>query len=181
MNRVEGVLNKIDWVIGILSNVLVAFAVLYLIGMVLVITGYIFLRELFLWQILFVEEYSAYGVVFTVYFAAAYTLRSEGHINVNILIRYLPHRVREGFLVFASLFALAMLTFMMMRSVAWYRYAYVRQIISEFPSNTPLWIPYLIIPIGLGVFGLAIVLFTVRRVIALIKGVPEEVKVVRAL
>lgn len=180
MSRAEGVISKIDKVIGILSAILVAVAALYLVGMVLMMVAYIFIREVLVRPIMFVEEYSAYGVVIMTYFAAAYTLRSGGHINVNVVIRRLHHRAREGLLTFSGLFALLMLGYMLSRSISWFRYTLTYHVRSEF-TLTPMWIPTLSIPIGLGVFGLAIALWTVQRVISLVKGAEEEVKEVAAL
>lgn len=181
MNRLSGVLNKIDRAIGLLSGLAVGASAISVVGLAFLITANMLVRELraagyigFIWN--FVEEWSGYLLVLLIFFALAYTLRTEGHINVNVLVRFLPRRARDAVETFTTALALAMLVYMLYRSVTWLQMIIERNIVSNFPTLTPMWIPALFVPIGLSLFGLAITLHLLRKALATATGAVEEEK-----
>jgi len=178
---VNGVFQWIDRGVHFLAVLMMVPAAVAIVGDTALITAYIIVRETPVpgnWR--FVEEWSGYLLVLMVYFSLAYTLRTGGHISVDVVVRFLPRRVRNVLDVILSAMALAMSIFLMDRSFAWFRYGLARHLESNFPSHTPLWIPYLFIFIGLVPFGLALLLHLVRRVLILVTGVtPEEAREAR--
>lgn len=178
MNRVDAVLSRMDRAVGLLSGLAVAIGAIAVAGMVFMVTAYIIVREFLKGQWFFVEEWSGYLLVLLVYWSCAYTLRSGGHINVGVVVRFLPKRARLWMAALTSLAALGMLGFFMEKSIRWVIYAAEESLVSGFPSLTPMWIPFTFVSIGLGVFSLAMALHLARKVVEAVRGKVEEEEVV---
>jgi TRAP-type C4-dicarboxylate transport system permease small subunit len=170
MNWVDIVFGKIDKVIDILSKAAVAISALSLVFLVFMITAYVFVREFLYGQWLFVEEWSGYLLVLIFYWACAYALRSGAHIKVDIVFRLFPDRVKPWVECVSALMATSILGFLIKGSIDWVIYAVEERVVSDYPSLTPMWIPLAFVPIGLGHFGLAMGLETVRRVTVAVAG-----------
>ena len=170
MNRVDIVLSKIDKVIDSLSKAAVAISALTLVFLVVLITAYVVVRELLYGQWFFVEEWSGYLVVLIFYWACAYALRSGAHIKVDIVSRLFPDSVKRWVECFTALMATSILGFLVRGSIDWVIYALEEGVVSDYPSLTPMWIPFAFVPIGLGIFCLAMGLETVRRVTVAVAG-----------
>ena len=170
MNRVETVLSKIDKVIDILSKAAVAIGALTLVFLVLMITAYVVVRELLQGQWLFVEEWSGYLVVLLFYWSCAYALRSGAHVKVEIVSSLFPARVKQWVDCFIALMATGLLVFFLRGSISWVLYAIEEGVVSDYPSLTPMWIPFAFVPIGLCLFCLAMGFETIRRLTVAVVG-----------
>jgi len=127
-------------------------------------------RELLHGQWLFVEEWSGYLVVLIFYWSCAYALRSGAHIKVDIVSSRFPDGVKRWVECFIALMATGILVFFLKGSIGWVIYAVKEKVVSDFPSLTPMWIPFAFVPIGIGIFALAMGLETVRRVTVAVAG-----------
>ena len=171
MVRVGRVLDKFIAYLGYLGA---AVGVASIIGMTLMVTLNVFLRFFFNKPQIFVEEFSAYLFIAVMYLGLAHTARVGAHINVELVVRLLPRRVRDGLEVLTSIAALALM-------IIFFRYAWslfenslrVGKR-SDFVLQTPLWIPQSFIVLGLVLFCLAIAARIVQRLIDFQKGAKEE-------
>lgn len=170
MNRLHAVLSKIDKFIDILSKAGVAVGALTLLFLVVLITAYVIVRELLQGQWLFVEEWSGYLVVLLFYWSCAYALRSGAHIKVEIVSSLLPDRVKRWVECFIALMATGILVFFLKGSISLVMYALEEGVVSDYPSLTPMWVPFSFVPIGLFLFCLAMGFETMRRITVAMMG-----------
>lgn len=147
-----------------------------LTGLAFMITLDIILRELraagiigFNWQ--FVAEWSTYMVMLVVFWALAYTLRTDGHITVSLLVQRFPHRARNVLALLTATVSEVVLVYMLYRGIQWMELSIDRNIRSSVSIyKTPVWIPNLFIVIGLSLFALAILLHIVRLALEIATG-----------
>lgn len=176
-------LRRVDRSIHVVSQAFLVPGIIVLVGISIMITLGVMVRELAFipWQWTFVEEYSAYFLVLIIFFALAYALRVEAHITVDVLVRHLPQRPRTILEFVLTLGALAIVVVMLKFSLDRVIFAYQRHIVSNFPSLTPMWIPYLFVFIGLIPFGFALVMHAVGKLLEVLAGRPllrlEEEKI----
>lgn len=142
--------------------------------MLFMITVGVVLRYVFNSPLKFVDEYGAYLMVVLVFMGLAYNARKEAHINVDLVVRRLSKRVRDGLDVVTSLFALVL-----MGLYLWYDW---NPFISHLRArtrdggvmNTPLWIPEMFMLIGLLFVCLEIVVHIVKKLRDFQKGLQKE-------
>ncbi|MFZ3322861.1 MAG: TRAP transporter small permease [Usitatibacter sp.] len=143
---IEGV-RFLSRVAGVTAAALIALGVLVICDMV--IERYAFNRTT-IWQI----DVVTYSIVGATFIGSAYVLLHHGHVNVDILPRWLGPRGRFWLALFTTALSLAFCTVLL---VACSRYWY--EAWSEgWKSNTVwrarLWIPYLSMPVGIGLLVL---------------------------
>jgi len=170
-------LDRIDKAVDFLARATMFMAAFIVLSMTLMISAYIFVREVLNGHWIFVEEWVGYLLVFVAYWGCAYTLRSDGHINVDVVFRLLPRRGRLWLGAFTSLVALLILGFFLDLSIRHVVYAVQESWVSSFPSLSPMWLPISFIPIGLSIFILVMALRLVQRVIVALRGTVEEAAV----
>ena len=113
-------------------------------------------RRLFNWSTLIEDEYSGYLTVAIGFFGLAYTLKTEGHVRVNVLISRLSPGKSKRLDGFCSLIACAFISYF-----AWCSFELVwtslsNLTISPTPTETPIFIPQLPIFLGLLLFAIAL-------------------------
>ena len=128
---------------GVFGAILIGLAVLVICDMVIV---RYFFNVATIWQI----DVVTYAIVSATFVGSAYVLMTRGHVNVEILPLYLGPRARYWLALFTILLSM---TFCVVLFVLCTQYWY--QAWSEgWRSNTVwrarLWIPYLSMPLGLG-------------------------------
>ena len=145
-------------------NLWPAIAAVCLIGTVFMVGSYIIGRQWLGTRWMFVEEFSAYLLVLFVYFPLAYTLKTGGHIRVSAVTRALPHKGRMVLDAVTSVMALAAIGYMLKLSIVnWLLPAWTQHTLSWQATHIPMWIPYIIIPLGLVPFGISMMVHIVRR------------------
>lgn len=143
------------------------------------ITLDIILRELraggvinYNWQ--FVAEWSTFMVMLVVFWSLAYTLRTDGHITVSLLVQRLPRRFRDALALLTATVSEIVLVYMVYRGVLWMELSIARDIrTSGSIYKTPIWIPNLFVVIGLSMFALAVLIYIVRVAVDVAIG-PSE-------
>ena len=118
------------------------------------------------------EEVSAYLLVAVTFLGAAYTLVKGGHLSVRAVLEKLPARGQRIMEIVNGMVGVGVCA-----TATWYSSQLVMASIrinshSSTPLNTPLVIPHALIPLGMGIMGLAILAHTIR-LIANIKRSPE--------
>lgn len=138
-----------------------------LVLLAFLITFDIILRELrtaglidFNWQ--FVAEWSTFLVMLVVFAGLAYTLRSNGHITVSLLVERFPPRLQSFVALAMALLSEAVLVYMAYRGILWMLLSIQRGITSTSVMRTPMWIPNLFVVLGLTMFAIAVLLFIIR-------------------
>jgi len=139
--------NRVSQAVGIASALMIVLAVLITCQMIVI---RYFLNESTVWQ----TEAVVYLMISATLVGLPYVQKLKGHVNVDLIPMMLPPVLRKGVVLvslFAALFVLGVM--------AYYGYelmhiAFTRGWKSETVWAFPLWIPYLSIPVGLGLFCL---------------------------
>ena len=149
-NRFVHVLDGISKHTG---NVSRTFSIVMLLGMVLLITVDIIGRALGN-ATKVADEISRYMLVGIIFVGLAHTQRAERHIEVDLLTRYLPKRLR-GPLALAALFiGTAFVWWLFIYTVPNVINNYSHHVTSLSYIDVPMWIPHLLVPLGLGLLAM---------------------------
>jgi len=148
-----------DWMAGI-SAVLLALMTLLI------------LLEIFLWNTmskttLIADEYSAYGLAAIIFMGAGYCLKEKGHIHITLILGFLPQRMAA-----VITFVATAITTLFMGYLWWYLLKMVQATIryqstSGTLTQTPLWIPQILMLIGAACFFIQLVGTTVKTYAAI--------------
>lgn len=106
-------------------------------------------RGVFSSSIYIVEDVVGYGTAAILFLSLAYTFVTGGHIRVNILLDSVPPKIRYLFEIICTLaggFAISYLTWFISAKVL---RNFIRNVTSTGMYKIPLWIPGLIIAVGL--------------------------------
>lgn len=103
------------------------------------------------------NEFSGYCMGASAFLAMGYTLRSNEHIRVNIIIRLLPQQTQRILNFIASLIAIALTGYLTWFSIDLTLDSWIYYDVSQGLIALPLWIPQSSMAIGCLVFLLATV------------------------
>lgn len=138
-------------------------AALIFLLMLLITTGVIF-RRVIEHPLVFIEEYSAYLMVFCVYLGGAYTLQHDAHIRVDVITSRLSEKWNLILRAATSLVAVIYGAVLTWKSAALVIYYYQVHETALTVMETPTWIPCSIIPVGTAILTLQMLLSAVRDV-----------------
>jgi TRAP-type C4-dicarboxylate transport system permease small subunit len=142
--RVVASLSRIAGVIGAL---LIGLAVVIICDMV--IERYV-LNRTTIWQI----DVVTYCIMAATFISSAYVLMTRGHVNVDVLPLHLGPRPRYWLALITILAALGFcITLFTLCTLYWYE-AWSKNWHSDTVWRARLWIPYLAMPVGLGLLVL---------------------------
>jgi TRAP-type C4-dicarboxylate transport system permease small subunit len=141
-------------VAGVFAAILIGLAVLVICDMV--IERYFFAVAT-IWQI----DVVTYSIVAATFVGSAYVLMTRGHVNVEILPLYLAPRARYWLALFTIVLSLGFCLVLFLLCTAYWYEAWSEGWRSNTVWRARLWIPYLSMPVGLG-------LLVVRYVVELI-------------
>ncbi len=137
--------NKLSDILAVLS------------GIILGLMAVLILLEIFLWNLfekttLVADEYSAYGLAAIIFLGAGHCLKEKGHIRITLVLALLPDKI-----VRIISFLATALTTVFMGYLWYYLYLMVRSSIrygstSGTLTNTPLWIPQMLMLVGAACF-----------------------------
>jgi TRAP-type C4-dicarboxylate transport system permease small subunit len=132
---------------GVAAAFLIAGAVLVICDMV--VERYIFSRTT-IWQI----DVVTYAIVGATFVGSAYVLMHRGHVNVDILPIYLGPRPRFWLALFTILLSLGFCAALWWLTTKYWYEAYTGKWLSNTVWRARLWIPYLSMPVGIGLLVL---------------------------
>jgi TRAP-type C4-dicarboxylate transport system permease small subunit len=132
---------------GIAAALLIGIAVLVICDMV--VERYI-LNLTTIWQI----DVVTYTIVAATFVGSAYVLMTRGHVNVDVLPLYVGPQVRFWLAAVTGVFACAFCVAIFVLCTAYWYEAYSELWRSNTVWRARLWIPYLAMPIGLGLLVL---------------------------
>ncbi|HEU5444965.1 MAG TPA: TRAP transporter small permease [Pseudolabrys sp.] len=146
-------------VAGVFAAVLIALAVLVICD--IVVERYI-LNWTTIWQI----DVVTYCIVGATFVGSSYVLMTRGHVNVDILPLHVKPRTRFWLALSTMLLAIAFCVVIFVLCAAYWYEAYSNRWLSNTVWRARLWIPYLSMPIGLGL----LILQYVAELICLLTG-----------
>jgi TRAP-type C4-dicarboxylate transport system permease small subunit len=151
--------RNLSMLCGIAAAAMIVIAVLVVVQMVWV--RYV-MEESSIWQ----TEFVTYLLIAATFVGSPYVLLTRGHVNVDLVPLYLPHKWRYVLALFASVISLAFcLLISWTGSVFWYE-AWEADWLSSTMWEVRLWIPYASMPIGFGISSLQYV----ADIICLLRG-----------
>lgn len=152
--------------VGWLSRLFGLIAAVLLVAAVLVVNQLVFVRyvlgESAIWQ----HEFVTFSLIGATFIGCPYLLLSHGHVNVDLMPVYLGRRGRVALSLLASCVALAFCLIVTFASLRWWHEAWANGWRAETVWSPPLWIPYLSMPLGIGLLALQYV----ADILALLTG-----------
>jgi TRAP-type C4-dicarboxylate transport system permease small subunit len=147
MDRFIQAVRLLSYLCGIVAAALTAVAVVVVCQMVFV--RYV-LNESTIWQ----TDFVTFSLVAATFIGSPYVLLTKGHVNVDVLPIYVGPRARWWLALIAILISLAFALTMTVLTAHFWQEAWDNNWRSESMWRARLWIPYMAMPIGLGVLTL---------------------------
>lgn len=138
-------------------------SICFIVLVVLIMTEIIG-RSFFDYSTLLADEYSGYLYLATVFFGLGFTLNQEGHIRINLLTSRFSQNTQRYMDVFAGFMATGVMVFALYYSWLFMIDSKEMGMLSENVSETPLYLTQIPIVVGLFVFFVAFVIFTLKRI-----------------
>jgi len=134
MKKLVNVIDRISTIAGVVAGILI-------VAMVLLIVLEIVLRTVFATSTLIAHEYIAYFLACLVFLGLAYTLRTEGHIRIGLILSRLSARRQAYLNVTGAMIALAFSIYLSLHLWNLFHGSLTLGRLSFHPSRTPLAIP----------------------------------------
>jgi len=137
-----------------LSRVFGIAAVVLLIAAVLVVCQMVFVRYVLNQSAVWQHEFVTFSLIAATFLGAPYLLLLRGHVNVDLVPLYLGRRARMGLALVAYGLSLAFCAIIAWTGFEWWLEAWRNDWHADTVWSPPLWIPYLAMPLGIGVMTL---------------------------
>lgn len=105
------------------------------------------------WQ----TEAVIYLVIGATLIGLPYVQLLRGHVNVDAIPLLLPQKARYVMAILSLTATAIMMSIMLFYGIEYWHLTYTKGWVSDTVNETPLWIPYLSIPIGFGLFLLQVI------------------------
>jgi TRAP-type C4-dicarboxylate transport system permease small subunit len=145
-----------------------AVLVIILSGMILLAAGQIVARNVFDFGFIWSDELLRMLVLWIAVAGAVAASRTDKHINIAILDRFLPPRLNDVVKIIIDLFTASVCAV-----VTWYSINFVRtsyEYGDVLLGDVPAWILQLVMPIGFGLISWRYSLFFLKRLSGLLRG-----------
>lgn len=109
------------------------------------------------------HEVSTFAISWVGLLAAPYVLRMSGHLEVDLFVSRLPRRARSALGVATDLLGAAFCTYAAWTGFFFVSLAHLMEATSASELDTPLWIPYLVIPVAFTMLTLELVARALTR------------------
>lgn len=149
----------LDW----LSDAGGALAGAATLGLTVMVAAGVAARRVFNAPFLFVEEVSGYAVLAIVFLGLAYTMKTGGHVRVEVVMERVRGRARTTLEGACLLLAAAFAVVLLAAAVYQVREFYTQRVLSFAYLQTPLWIPGSLMVVG----GVLLVLQCLARLLRL--------------
>jgi len=150
-------MKKIDWIGVVIPGLLLA-------GALFLSFAEIVARYVFHYSFYWVEEIVIYMVIWSTFFAVVGVTERGEHIKVEFFIKKFNYKNRVRLDIFASLLGLLFVAYLLFSGLALVVDASRSGVESISLLQTPLFIPYSIMPIGAGLLAIKFI----KRIIKLI-------------
>lgn len=143
-----------DRIVGWVSAAAAIVAAALLLGIFLIVQYEVVLRFVFDSPTSWSHEVSTFAICWVGFLAAGYVLRLGRQLEVDILTSRISVSGRRILGTMTDTIAAVFCTYACYLGVNFVQIAHMMQATSASEIDTPLWIPYLAIPIGFGIFAL---------------------------
>lgn len=162
MKKLVNAIDRISTLAGVVAAMLI-------VAMVLLIVLEIVLRTVFATSTLIAHEYAAYFLACLVFLGLAYTLRTEGHIRIGIIVSRLSPRKQAYLNVTGAVIALAFSMYLSMHLWNLFHDSLTLGRLSFHPSRTPLAIPQFFLFTGSVLLALQFVAYIATTTLSLMR------------
>jgi len=149
-----------------LSQAFGVMAVLLLAAAMLVVCQQVFMRYVLGASTVWQTEFVTYAIVAATFIGSPYVLLRRGHVNVDLVPLYLPHKARMVLALVASVAALLFCLALAWTSYELWHEAWVGNWRTPTVWALPLWIAYLPMALGIGLLCLQYI----ADILALVSG-----------
>jgi TRAP-type C4-dicarboxylate transport system permease small subunit len=143
--------------IGRLSTVSGVIASFMILASVLITCQMIFIRAVLGKSTIWQTEAVIYLMIAATMIGLAYVQKLKGHVGVDLIPTMLGPKGRRVMAIFTLTVTVIMMTLMLYHAYDMWHFAWKRGWKSETIWAVPLWIPYLSLPLGFGLFLLQLV------------------------
>ena len=170
MKKVKVVVDALDRAVSVMTRNCVRVAITLLILLAVLVVLEVFLRKLLGLSLHITVEYCAYLSCAIIFLGLAKTFRDGDHLRVKMLISRLGPKARRYADLSASVLALIYLFLLLKYTLDMVITSYQVGAVSRDTMltigghlfQTPMWIPQLVIPVGVGLFILELIVHTVK-------------------
>ncbi|MCO6384829.1 TRAP transporter small permease [Oceanicola sp. 502str15] len=148
--------NPILRAIGVLSTGCGVIAALLIVAAVAITCQMIFIRWVLNGSTVWQTEGVTYIVIAATMLGLPYVQHLRGHVNVDLLPLMLPPPARKALAIFVQLLTLAVIGMMLFYGYEFWHEAWDWGETSNSPWNPKLWMPYLALPLGFGLYTLQV-------------------------
>jgi TRAP-type C4-dicarboxylate transport system permease small subunit len=141
-------------VIHFLSTLCGVIASLMIFASVLITCHMIFVRAVLNQSTIWQTEVVIYLMIAATLIGLPYVQKLRGHVGVDLLPTFLPARMRRRLAIITLIITAGMVAIMLWHGWDMWHHAWSRNWKSETVMSYPLWVPYLAIPVGFGLFFL---------------------------
>ena len=154
-------------VVAAVSAAFGGFSVLLLLAAVFVVCQLVVVRYILVESAIWQHEFVTYSLIAATFLGSPYVLLTYGHVNVDLVPHYLPPVARRWLAVLASTLGLMFCAYITWQGFWFFWEAWVDGRTAGTVWNPPLWVPYLTLPLGMGL----VCLQYVAQIIALVRGI----------
>jgi TRAP-type C4-dicarboxylate transport system permease small subunit len=140
--------------VRLLSQISGVAAILLILAALVVICEMIFVREILKQSSIWQTEFVTFALIAATFIGAPYVLMTKGHVNVDLVPLLVGHKTRVILAYVAALLSLAFCLIILWNSIHWWQDAFVKGYLTSSMWRARLWIPYLSIPVGMGLTAL---------------------------
>ncbi len=129
-------------------------SVLLILVAVVVVCQMIFVRKVLGQSSIWQTEFVTFALIAATFLGAPYILLTRGHVAVDLVPMLLGHRARVVLALVASVAALGFCLLVLWNSLFWWHEAFAGGHVTSSMWRARLWIPYLAVPVGMGLLSL---------------------------
>ena len=144
--------------------------VLILTSMILLAASQIVLRNFFGFGFIWADELLRMLVLWIAVAGAVAASRTDKHINIAVLDRFVPPRLKAAMKIVVDLFTAGVCLVITWHSIAFVQTSHEYE--DVLMGNVPAWILQLVLPVGFGLITWRYLVFSIRHLAALFS--PEE-------
>ena len=161
-----GALDRFIGAVAWLSRVGGIVAAALLLAAVLVICQMVFVRYVLQGSAIWQHEFATFSLIGATFIGAPYVLLTRGHVYVDLVPLYLGGRARLALGLLAGAITLVFCALLAGYGLAFWYQAWSNDWHAETVWRPPLWIPYLAVPLGMGLLALQ----ALAGIVALLTG-----------
>lgn len=162
--------ESVNWLLSLIEKVSLFFGYIsggFVLFMMFSIGYDVVMRHIFNAATIWADEVSGYLLVGIAFLGAAYTLTVEGHIRIETLMERLPTKKRQRLEFVTDVLSVAFLVVFTWQMYRLVKDSYVNVSLAPTLVRTPLYLPQLLLAIGLTWLCLQLLAHIVQRTIDL--------------